>query len=119
MLKIFIALTLVMGLTSGCVKLELGNLVSDTVNASKELYQTIKRKSNGEEERKYTHSLPSSYENSDLENIKKCNKQIKDQIANSDFKITEVLSESSEINLTKDKRSIQCTLIVVVKKQKS
>lgn len=114
-----ITITSILVLVSGCVKFEInpGNLVSDTVGASKELYQTIKRKSNGEEERKYTHSVPSSDENSDLQTIAKCNQQVRQIIINSGFEINDVLSESSEIKLANDTRSIQCTVMAVVKKQ--
>ena len=101
---------------SGCVQIEIGNAVSDTVDASKELYQTIKRKRNGEEERKYSHSIPSPDESHDLENIAKCKEQIKQIIDDSGFKLREVLSESSEISFVNESRSIQCSLIVVVRK---
>lgn len=101
---------------SGCVKLEIGHVVSDTVSESKKLYQTIKRKASGEEERKYSHSIPSYDENNDVENVGKCKDYIRQIIDDSGWKIIEVSSESSDITFVNDTRSIQCTMIVVVKK---
>jgi hypothetical protein len=116
-LKTLILTTLIATvLFSGCFKLELGHVVSDTVSESKKLYQTIKRNANGEEERKYSHSIPSYDESNDVENFGKCKDYIRQIIDDSGCKIIEVSSESSNITFVNDVRSIQCTMIVVVKK---
>ena len=115
-MKILAIITSSIFLVSGCISLDIGNVVSDTVDAGKELYQTLKRKSNGEEERKYSHSVPSPDENSDLLSSAKCTQYIRNIIKNSDFNIVEIVSESSKLSVGSDARSIQCTLIAVVKK---
>ena len=111
---IIVALTV---LVSGCVKLELnpGNIINDTIEASKNLYKTVKRNSNGEEERIYNHSIPSKDSQHDAKNILRCNDQIKSIITSSGLKITEILSESSKVTSDKQSRSVHCSIITTVK----
>lgn len=103
--------------STSCVKLELnpGNLINDTIEASKDLYKTVKRNSNGEEERIYNHSIPSHNSDSDVNQILQCHEQIKSQITASKFVITEVISESSKIEQTKNQRAVNCSLSAIVK----
>lgn len=103
--------------STSCVKLELnpGNLINDTIEASKDLYKTVKRNNNGEEERIYNHSIPSHNSDSDVNQILQCHEQIKSQITASKFVITEVISESSKIEQTKNQRAVNCSLSAIVK----
>lgn len=102
---------------SGCVKLELnpGNLINDTIEASKELYKTVKRKSNGEEERIYNHSIPATNSQYDNQKIIQCHNQIKSRISASKLEITEVFSESSKVTTDGELRSVNCAFEVTVK----
>lgn len=102
---------------TGCVKLELnpGNIISDTIEASKSLYKTVKRKNNGEEERIYSHSIPSSESQLDSQKIIQCHNQIKSRISASNLKITEILSESSKVATDGQLRSVHCSIEVTIK----
>lgn len=92
------------------------HVVSDTVDASKELYQTIKRKSSGEEEREYSHSITSDRSNDESFLIKNCRLQIEQIISDSGYQVREVLSESSEVSKVADNQTVKCKLLVVVSK---
>lgn len=117
MKKLVIATTFTL-FFSGCVKLEInpGSIVNDTIEAGKDLYQTVKRKNNGEEERVYNHSIPSSNAQLDNQKILQCHNQIKSRINSSGLKVTEILSESSKVTTDDQFRSVHCSLSVTVKR---
>lgn len=101
---------------SGCVKLQLnpGDVVGDSVDAGKELYQTIKRKRNGEEERQYTFFVESATESEDTENILTCKQKIKENIEASPLTLSAVLSESGEVVTIDEVRKVRCEMVVLV-----
>lgn len=116
-----VALAFLGVLISGCVQLEVkpDHVVSDTIEAGKELYHTVKRKSNGEEERSYTHIVHAGDEAFDAENIGKCKTQIEKNVAYSSVTLSKILSESSEVVEMDGHRKIKCTIVAVVKAQAS
>ena len=101
---------------AACVKFEInpGNVVSDTVDAGKQLYQTVKRKRNGEEEREYTHIVAAKDESADTENTSRCKKQLEQDIQASSSKLSKVLSESSEVIEVDGQRKIRCITMALV-----
>jgi|GEM_PF-6406767 len=116
MFKNILCLALVGFVTSACVKFEIkpGSVVEDTVEAGKDLYHTLKRKRSGEEERVYTHSLPSLSEEDDTANIGKCKAQLKANIEQSSEKLSKVLSESSGLEGSGESRKMTCEMKVLV-----
>lgn len=103
-------------LLSSCLKLQInpGDVVGDSVDAGKELYQTIKRKRNGEEERQYTNFVDSTSTDADTQSIVGCHQQIKDIIEASSLTLVEVLKESSQVTMIEGARKIQCDMLVLV-----
>ena len=115
-MKSIVLLTLIF-LSSSCVKLEVnpGNVVSDTVDAGKDLYKTIKLKSNGEEEREYSYSTLSMIESEDSEKVELCFSHIKSMVANESKRKPKYENYNSSVEVDGDKRSIKCSLTAVVK----
>lgn len=105
-------------LIHGCVKFEIkpGDVVSDTVDAGKDLYTTIKRKRDGEEERSYSHSVASETQEGDTAKIASCKKQILSDIKVSSLVLEKILSEATEIDSSSGRRKVICKMVVVVKK---
>lgn len=100
----------------GCIKLEIKpeGVVSETVDAGKALYQTLKRKRSGEEERVYTHMVFSKEAMQDSESFLKCRSQIEGNIALSATKLSKILSESSEVMEIEGDRKLKCTVVALV-----
>ena len=101
---------------SGCVSFELGNVVSDSVEAGKTIYQTIRRKANGEEEREYSHTKAAPLASNEINQIKQCKQQIELIIIDSGYHVEQVISESSETSVNPQQQLVKCTLLVVVSK---
>lgn len=110
-------ITLFIAFTSGCIKLEVGSVVSDTVDASKGLYKTIKRRTNGEEVREYSHTITIAADDKGIERIRECKNQLAQIIHQSGYKIRDVLAESSKIitNDNNEANYLECMQRVVVK----
>lgn len=104
-------------LTTGCVKLQVNpeGLISESVDAGKELYQTIKRKRNDEEERKYTQLVTSATVQSDGLNSVQCKAMIRDNIKGSSLELIKILSESSEVAIFDGERKVKCEIVALVK----
>jgi hypothetical protein len=99
---------------SGCVSFELRNVVSDTVEAGKTIYQTIRRKANGEEEREYSHTMAAPPTANEITQIKQCKQQIELIISDSGYQIEQIISQSSETSVKEQEQVVKCTLLVVV-----
>lgn len=98
----------------GCVKLEVKDVVSDTVDAGKGLYTSAKRKRNGEEQKVYSYALPSESEELDIENMQKCKEQVIEMITVSGHELRKILAEESQLSLDSETRIIKCRLTVLV-----
>lgn len=88
--------------------------MSDTVDAGKDLYHTLKRKRSGEEQREYTIVVESENEQVDPDNFKKCHAMLLNNIDLSSAKLSKILSESSEVVIADDGRKIRCSVIALV-----
>lgn len=115
MKKTLLSLLIVMSV-SACVKLEIkpGSVVADTVDAGKNLYTSVKRNRNGEDQREYSHSLASKNPENDTANIQLCKNQIMENIAASSVSLKKILSESSGVEGTDGTRKVHCKMMVLV-----
>ncbi|WP_445356636.1 hypothetical protein ACJJIC_06495 [Microbulbifer sp. ANSA002] len=115
--KIFTVIALAIATTS-CMKLEVkpGRVIGDTVDASKEAYQSIKRSRNGEEERDFSHKISYDPSISNAVNITNCKKEMMEVISASELTVSKVLTESSEVVGEAENKSVQCTVKAVVRK---
>jgi hypothetical protein len=103
-------------LVAGCVRLDVnpGNVVADTVDAGKNLYKTVKMRSNGQEEREYSHALVSASEEKDAETIELCFAQLKRLINSASKQEPAYSKQHSEISLNGEQRSVKCQLTAVI-----
>ena len=91
-----------MGLTisvMSCVRVQIQpeEIVSDTVAAGKSLYQTVKQRRDGTEERLYTHSLPLTEDDELVDVAKECQDFLKATAENASDNEMEILEENTEV----------------------
>lgn len=116
--KFHISFLLVCTITvaTGCVKIQLKpeKLASDTVSAGKSLYETIKRRKDGTEERIYSHTVVLDAEIDLRELSTQCLTHLKSIAQSATDNDMKVLEESTEVlNLDSGER-LKCTLRAVV-----
>ena len=92
-----------------------GSVVSDTIDAGKDAYHTIKRNRNGEEERIYSHTIHFDAAKSNALNIATCKGEVIEIIDASSLRISKVMSESSEILEGESGMVVACSLTALVK----
>lgn len=111
------AILLVSITLASCVKLQInpGNVVGDTVDAGKEVYTTIKRKRNGEEERIYSHSVSFVESKTSASNVASCKEEITSIISESGYTLKSILSESSKVTESETGKAVECEIRAVVK----
>lgn len=112
-----VTLAVMVVLMSGCVKLEVkpGHVVSDSVNAGKDLYKTIKMKSGGEEERRYSYQVISESEQQDGEAINQCFSKLSSLASEASKKKPEIYDKQSEVKLVGAQREIRCSATALIK----
>lgn len=100
----------------GCVKIQIKpqDIVSDTVAASKDLYETIARKRDGKEERLYTHTVDIASAGSQDAASEQCSAFLKKAAAASSEKPISILEESTEILETENASKLKCSLRAIV-----
>ena len=103
-------------LGTGCIRLEFkpGDLITDTVDAGKGLYTTIKRKRNGQEARLYEHTLPVAAGQSDAETASACFDYLQEVITLTTDGRAEFEGQSTEIVELDPGRGLRCTITAVV-----
>jgi len=101
---------------SGCVRVQIKpkEIVSDTVSAGKSLYQTIKHKRDGTEERLYSHSVPLEADSSLVDVAGSCLDFLKTTAEEATQNKPEFLEENTEIINLEDGRKLTCKLRAVV-----
>jgi len=102
---------------SACMKLEIkpGSVVSDTIDAGKDAYHTIKRSRNGEEERIYSHTIHLNSDKSNALNIATCKDEVTEIINASSLTVSKIISESSEIIEKDSVALVICSLTALVR----
>ena len=102
---------------AGCVKLEVkpDHVVADTVDAGKSLYRTLRAKSNGEEERLYTHILPSENVQEDKAQLAVCFEQLDALAKTSARKVIKSYDQQTEVFTENEQRKFRCSQRVRVK----
>ncbi|WP_444929720.1 hypothetical protein ACJJIF_18310 [Microbulbifer sp. SSSA002] len=109
-----IAMTLA---TTACMQFEVkpGRVIGDTVDASKEAYQSIQRSRRGEEERAFSHKTSYDAAISNTANIASCKKELMEVVSLSDLVVSQVISESSEVQDKDGDKTIYCAVQAVVR----
>lgn len=99
-----------------CVQVQIKpkEIVTDTVSAGKSLYQTIKHRRDGTEERLYAHSLPLSEGDDMVAVAKECQDFLKVTAENASEQEMEVLEESTEVAVGEVGSKLICRLRAVV-----
>lgn len=113
----FIAAFLLPFVLTACVniKVEPKGIVDDTVKASKELYRTVKAKSNDMEERVYSYVVANDVPENDGAATQQCFVKLK-ELANSASQIEpQLFDQQSEITTVDGHRAVRCSLIALVK----
>ena len=101
---------------TACVKFEIKpkDIVSDTVEAGKGLYRTIKHKKDGTEEREYSHTMPIGADKADTEVAAECLSYLNELAEAATENPVDIVKESTEAIEVEQTRSIKCTVIAVV-----
>ena len=103
-------------LASACVKLEVNpeSVISDTIQASKDIYQSAKHNINGEQTRVFTHTMPYDASQDTASNTSACKTALIESIKSS-HKLIKVHAESSEITDKHQKKSVICSIDAIIK----
>lgn len=111
-----ILLVCTLSVVAGCVKIQLKpeKLVNDTVSAGKSLYETIKRKKDGTEERVYTHTVQLKSDVDQQELAMQCLTHLKAIAESSTENDMKVLEEGTEVLNMHSGEQMKCTLRAVV-----
>lgn len=114
--QIIFIIALSLFVLSGCVKIQFKpqELVSDTVSATKDLYETVKRKRDGTEERLYTHTVAISSDVSAEQATTECFAFINSALSEDDTKNPKLLEQGTEILDTESGQKLKCSILAVV-----
>jgi len=100
----------------GCVKVQLKpqKLVNDTVTACKSLYETIKRKKDGTEERLYSHTVELKPDADQQEIATRCLTHLEAVAQSSTDNDVKILEQATEVLFLHSGERMKCTLLAVV-----
>jgi hypothetical protein len=109
---IFVSLSL-----SACVSVEVQpkHLVSETVDAGKDLYRTVRAKSTGMEERSYSYTVPSDSSQMDTEAVEECFSNLTHLANSTSKKEASIYDQQSEVITVEGRRSVRCSVTALIK----
>lgn len=113
----FFLLTSFIALLSGCVSIEVKpeHIVSETVDAGKNLYRAVQAKSKDMEERQYSYVVANDVPQKDGETTDACFKKIKELANSASTQESSIYEQKSEITKIDGQRSVRCTAKALVK----
>jgi len=119
MVKILIRITLFVGsviLLTSCLKLQVDpkGIVDETVSAGKSLYETIKRKKDGTEERLYSHTIELLPEANEQQIGKQCLEYLTESINTNSDKDPQVLETGTELMNAESGNKMKCFIRAIV-----
>ena len=102
---------------SACVKLEIKpeHVVSDSVEAGKDLYQLIKHKTDGTEERKYSHTIPLEANQSEQQAGQACLNYVEALAQSASKKRISIKQQETKTMKTEQGLSLSCSLHATIK----
>ncbi|MDN3640789.1 hypothetical protein QWY82_18465 [Simiduia curdlanivorans] len=102
---------------SACVKLEIKpeHVVSDSVEAGKDLYQLIKHKKDGTEERKYSHTLMLEENQSEQQAGQACLSYVEALATSASKKKISIKQQETKTLKTEQGLSLSCSLHATIK----
>lgn len=101
---------------SGCVRVEMKpeKLVSETVSATKDAYQAIKRKATGTQEREFIHRMPMRSDADSHAQVQECIKFVKRLAEDASERKTQILSESTEVINGERGQTLTCAVRAII-----